>query len=310
MKDLDSVSITTFNDGDVTRSLMDTIDLVGGLNPSDAPILIKPNLCVEVDESGGANTSIQVIRGVINGILREEKSAVVRIIESDGSGKYVERAFENSGYFQLEEEYHAHNYNVSLVNLSKEPTITLPLDGLYFKRLKLPKILLQKKYFISIAKAKTHGITQITGVLKNQFGCFPEKNKTTYHRRINQVIVDLNKVIQPDLCIVDGLVGMEGVERGKLRKMGIFICGHNPASTDATLARVMGFNPKKIEHIVLATKHGLGSINPEVIGERVESVTVKFRRPSRIVNLASKYIPKSLYPTASSIYNAILSPSE
>ncbi len=66
-------------------------------------------------------------------------------------------------------------------------------------------------YFSSVAVAKTHGLTNITGVIKNLFGLLPRKNKSFYHPHINDVIIDLNRFVKLGLCIVDAIVGMEGV---------------------------------------------------------------------------------------------------
>ena len=277
-KNLNPVSIVKF-DGDIAKTLETATDLVGGLTLSNIPILIKPNLCVGIDNSGGATTNIQLIRALVDEILREKGNSAIRIVESNSESKYVEKAFNNLGYRKLEEEYLANGHDVSLVNLSKEPNKTISIDGLHFKKVKLPKILLGRRLFISVAKAKTHELTQITGVLKNQFGCLPEKDKTVYHRYIDKVIVDLNRVIKPDLNIVDGVVGMEGVYKGRLKQLGVIICGRDPVSVDATLARVMTFNPLKIKHIVLAERYGLGSTRPAIVGEKIESVAMEFRKP-------------------------------
>jgi len=48
------------------------------------------------------------------------------------------------------------------------------------------------------------------------------------------------------------------------------------------MARVMGFNPERIRHIVKSERFDLGNLNPKVIGEDVESITVKFKRPSSL----------------------------
>jgi uncharacterized protein (DUF362 family) len=51
---------------------------------------------------------------------------------------------------------------------------------------------------------------------------------------------------------------------------------------DATVARIMGFNPEKIRHVVKAEKHGLGSLNPKILGKSLKSTTVKFNPPSHL----------------------------
>jgi uncharacterized protein (DUF362 family) len=273
----DVVSIVKAN-ADIEQALSDCVSLIGELNVSNPPIIIKPNLCTEHDPSGGATTSLQVIRVLIDYLLEKNKSLEIKIVESDSFQKHVEKAFHNLGYYKLEKAYQSRGCRISVINLTKEPTVTLSLDGLYFKRVKIPKILL-KGFFISVAKAKTHEMTHITGALKNQLGCLPEKEKYIHHKHINEAIADINKIIKPNLCIIDGIIGMEGVFHGKLKKLGVLICGRNPVSTDATLARIIGFNPAKIKHIMLSERYGLGTLNPMVIGEEIESVVMKFKKP-------------------------------
>jgi uncharacterized protein (DUF362 family) len=148
-------------------------------------------------------------------------------------------------------------------------------------------------YLASVAIAKTHPITYVTGVIKNLFGLLPRKRKVFYHPEdnstdFNNVIVDLARFLTPNLCIVDAIIGMEDVIHGRLRRINAMIVGKKPASVDATMARIMGFEPEKIRHLVEAEKHGLGSLHPETVGERIESVTLQFKptaspRPKALV---------------------------
>ena len=300
----DKVSINRFN-GDLQQSLRLGISLIDGLKGAKEPFLIKPNLCTEIDASGAATSSTIFLKAIVDIILGEDRKAAVKIIESDSSDKWIAKAFENLGYVKLVEEYRQQGYDISLINLSNEPTTSILLEGTHFKTLRLPTILTQPRIFISLAKAKTHTLTQITGALKNQFGCLPEKNKTKYHKYIDMVIVDINKAVKPDLTIIDAITGLEGVTDGRIREIGIILCGKQPASTDAVLARVMGFTPSKIGHITLAVEHGLGELDPEVVGETVADVAVKFQRPLNLVGTLGRHAPESLVPLARKIYQKL-----
>ena len=98
----------------------------------------------------------------------------------------------------------------------------------------------------------------ITGALKNMFGLLPRKDQNFYHPEIHEVILDLNQMFRNSLYVIDGRMGLKGVISGKPRSLGCVILGQNPVSVDATMARVMGFDPERIRHIVEAEKHGLG----------------------------------------------------
>ena len=277
--------------------------LLGGLRIPKLPILIKPNLCAESDPTGIATTRIPFIKAVIDLILDENEAAVIKIIESNSSGKQIKNAFKNLGYTQMERTYQENGYKVTLINLSEAPLTTIILDGVSMNKVKIPTILTQQNFFTSLANAKTHSLTQITGVLKNQFGCLPEKEKYLFHKVIDPVILDINRVVKPDLCIIDALFGLEGVLTGRKRKIGIILCGRDPVAVDVILARVMGFTPSKIKHITLAAKHGLGSLNPEIIGEELDSVIVKFWKETNVYSTLGKYIPINMLPLAHRIYS-------
>ncbi|MFW9852776.1 MAG: DUF362 domain-containing protein, partial [Candidatus Thorarchaeota archaeon] len=151
--------------------------------------------------------------------------------------------------------------------------------GDYFENPNLPDILVGEKFFISLAVAKTHYLTFITGTLKNLFGVLPRKDQSFYHPQINEVIVDLSRIIEPNLCIVDARVGLEGWNGPKSRLLNRFIIGTNPVSTDATMSRIMGFEPERIKHLVEASKNNPGFLNPNVLEEKIETSKIQFNPP-------------------------------
>jgi uncharacterized protein (DUF362 family) len=153
-------------------------------------------------------------------------------------------------------------------------------DGYYFKDPELPSRLGDAGSFVSVALAKTHSLTMVTGALKNMFGLLPRKDQNFYHPDIHEVILDLNRMFRSSLCLIDGRMGLEGVISGNPRDLGCVILGRNPVSVDAIMARVMGFNPERIRQIVEAERHGLGSMHPEVVGDDPESHVVEFKTPS------------------------------
>jgi uncharacterized protein (DUF362 family) len=277
---LDSVAIVR-HEGDVGRVLEDGVRLLGGFGVLRSPFIVKPNICADVVKTRAAVTDVTVVEALINLVLREDRSLSVKIVESDSESKFADEAFEKFGYKSLEEKIQKLGFDVSLVNLSHSPASTAELDGLYFKNPELPTLLTGSKYFVSVAVAKTHYLTFITGASKNLFGLLPRKDQSFYHASIDEVIVDLNRLVRPDLSIIDARVGLEGWEGPKTRQLDTFILGRNPVCVDATMARIMGFKPEEIRHLVEAEKQGLGSLNPKILGESPESTAVKFNPPSR-----------------------------
>ena len=278
---MDSAAIVKY-EGYVGKALEEGIKLLGGFGVLQSPFVIKPNICAYVVKTRFAVTDVKIVEALINLVLKKDRSLSIKIVESDSESKFADDAFEKFGYKSLEERMVKLGFDVSLVNLSHSPISSVKLDGLYFKNPELPNLITGSKYFVSIAIPKTHYLTFITGTMKNLFGLLPRKNQSFYHASINAVIVDLNRLVRPDLSIVDARVGLEGWEGPKTRRINTFILGRKPVCVDATMARIMGFRPEKIRHLVEAEKHGLGSLNPKILGKGLKSTTVKFNPPSRL----------------------------
>ncbi|MFX0211659.1 MAG: DUF362 domain-containing protein [Candidatus Hodarchaeota archaeon] len=275
---LDSVALVKY-ENNIRKTLEKGIGLIDGFKNLKSPVLIKPNICTQIDKTGFAVNDVRVVEALIKLILKENQDLSIKIVESDSISKFADEAFLKFGYKNLEENMQISGYDISLINLSHSPTIEINFKGSYFENPKLPEILVGSKFLISLGVAKTHFLTFLTGTLKNLFGLLPRKDQTFYHPHINEVIVDINRLIRPNLCIVDARVGLEGWAGPKSRRLDRFIIGKKPVSTDATMARIMGFEPERIHHLVEAEKYDLGSLTPNVVGEKIEASMVKFNPP-------------------------------
>ena len=262
------------------ETLGEAIYLIGGIGELGSPLVLKPNLCTGNDHTGCANVKVEVVEALVDHILEGDRDLEIRIVESDSMSKYADKAFERYGYRAYVDRLSSQGVDISLHNLSGSPLTKFDYDGYYFKKPELPSPLADSGSFASVALAKTHGLTMITGALKNLFGLLPRKDQNFYHPDIHEVILDLNRMFRSSLCLIDGRVGLEGVISGSPRKLGCIILGRNPVSVDATMARVMGFDPERIRHIVEAERHGLGSLDPEVVGDDPEDSLVEFKTPS------------------------------
>ncbi len=276
---LDSVALTKY-DGSIRRTIERSIRLLGGWGTLKSPLIIKPNIAATSPKSRFAVTDLNVVRVIVKLVLEKDADISIKIVESDSESKFADEAFEKFGYRSLEEEFKILGFDVSLVNLSRLPTISVELDGLQFKNPELPDIIIGSRYFVSIAVAKTHNMTFVTGTLKNLFGLLPRKDKEFYHPFIDEVLAGINRLVRPDLCIVDARLGLDGWEGPRATRLDTFILGRTPVSVDATMARIMGFKPERIRHLVEAEKYDLGTLRPKVLGESLQSRRVQLEPPS------------------------------
>ncbi|MGZ8428763.1 MAG: DUF362 domain-containing protein [Candidatus Deferrimicrobiaceae bacterium] len=144
--------------------------------------------------------------------------------------------------------------------------------------LTLPATLKRADWVVSVAKLKTHHWTGVTLSMKNLFGLLPgiyygwPKN-VLHWEGIDQCIFDINATVRPHFAIVDGIVGMEGDGpiMGEPRHAGVIVMGRNLAAVDATCARAMGIDPKKVVHLAAASGR-LGTIRESDIRQRGENI--------------------------------------
>jgi uncharacterized protein (DUF362 family) len=217
-------------------------------------VCIKPNLCLMKSPNTGVTTDIRLISAVVD-FIKEEWIDDISIVESNANINNIDVTYKALGFEQI-----ASSKGVNLINLSREKTIEVKIDGYYLKKIKVPRILHECDYLISMAKLKTHSFTTISCVLKNQFGCIPG-NKVRYHKVISEVIADVNTVFKPNFCFMDGLIALNGSGPiyGQPVPLNLILAGADPVAVDSASARAMGFNPMKIRHIMLSENAGIGS---------------------------------------------------
>ena len=238
--------------------------------------LIKVNfICTETWDSG-ATTDPMVVEAII--MKLKDLPLEIFVVESDATMTNADKAYEATGMKEM-----CQRNGVEFLNLRyQKDKVKIPIPSCEtLGSITVPRIVTESAV-ISAAKLKTHMSTKVTLGMKNMFGLLPDKLKMKYHTRgISKVIVDINTVIKPALTVIDGFVGMEGKgpTNGTPIKMDLIIAGKDVVATDATAARIMGFDPKEISHIRTAAQKGIGNIdNIEIIGSKLEDVTHAFKR--------------------------------
>jgi len=86
-------------------------------------------------------------------------------------------------------------------------------------------------------------------------GVIRERDKKRFHKwGLAQAIADLNKVALPDLTIIDGTVGTEGLGpiHGVPANLGILITSRDTVAADTVAATLMGIAPAGLAVLRLA----------------------------------------------------------
>ncbi len=232
-------------------------------------VAIKVNMCYYWDFSTGQTTDPRFVSALID-VIREQTSPGVEIfiVESDASAMRCSHAFRLLGYEKMAKEK-----GVKLVNLSKDETdeAEITVNGQTLK-LALPRTVTQADLRINVPKIKYLTHTTISCSLKNNFGCNPQVSKFKYHSIINEVIVGLNKLLKFDLQILDGIM----VTGSPPCRLNLVMASGDPVAFDAAAAKILHVNPKKVKHLMLASREGLGGINFIQRGAQLETFVKRY----------------------------------
>jgi len=268
--------------GSVNKAVADSISFIGGLESLISrgdKVLIKPNILSPYDYRTGAVANPYVVKALCK-LVRYAGATKIIIAESSNVGSKTKEAFIKSGISKIAEEEKA-----ELVDLKNTKTIYMGIpNGKIFRRMEIPEVIMQVDVIINVPVMKTHDVFPATLGLKNMKGVVQEKDKKRFHKwGLAQSIVDLNKLVLPQLTVIDGTVGMEGMgpEHGTPVNLGIIISSFDTVAADTVAASVMGIDPVDIEYIQLAAEQGLGCADfsqIEVVGLSIEEVKRPFER--------------------------------
>ena len=263
---------------DVEEAIQKSIHLLGGLNiKMNQQVVIKPNVCYHKNLDNMIITDPRVLEAVIN--LVKKRTDKIIVVESDNNSGTADERVTKSGVMDLIKKC-----GVEFLNLSNDETEEYNVDGL---TLKIPKTVLETDFFINVPKVKTCNIehTFITVAMKNMFGVLANKKKPKLHEKLIEILLFLNRTINQNLIIVDGIVGMQGLGpiQGSPVNLGLIISGLSPVTVDTVCCHIMGINPYAVEPLWKAYKAGIGEIDinrTQIIGEKINDVSRKFDYPT------------------------------
>jgi uncharacterized protein (DUF362 family)/Pyruvate/2-oxoacid:ferredoxin oxidoreductase delta subunit len=233
-------------------------------------ILIKPNLLRASEAKEGIVTHPAVLRAVVEKVETMDPASIV-VGDNPGLFGYGENeeSFKITGLMEA-----AKGYYQNIGNDSQK----VDFNAEFMPTVSLSKIVLDADIIISLPKFKTHGLTVITGAIKNSYGFLPGAQKAKLHKaagspeRFHEVIVNVFRLRVPDLFIVDAVVGMEGNGPASpdLRSIGLILASSNAVAMDSVMAMMMGCDPGRLHFLRKAKEAGLGDYDLstiEVIGE-------------------------------------------
>ncbi len=250
------------------------LDLLGWPGPFvreySEHLLLKPNLLVGAVPDSCVTTHPAVFRAVASHL----KSAGAHLTYGDSPGfGNPEGAARRAGLVPVAEEL-----GIPFADFSDGKQVSFP-EGDLIKTWFVANGALEADGIVSLPKMKTHGLTRMTGAVKNQFGCVPGMRKGEFHARMNDVrrfsrmLVDLNRLLRPRLYVMDGIMAMEGngPRNGDPRPMNVLIFSDDPVAIDATVCRMMNLDVSLVDTVIIGQELGLGTYDDiEYVGDPLE----------------------------------------
>jgi hypothetical protein len=146
-------------------------------------------------------------------------------------------------------------------------------EGRVIRSLRVCKDVLEFDFVVSLPVMKMHMHTGVTLAVKNMKGCLWRRSKVKLHmlppvegsdeRSIDVALADMSSVLRPDLAIIDGTVGLEGLgpSAGQAKPLDVVVVSHDTFAADAVACRLMGTEAEHIPHLRIGAARGYGFID-------------------------------------------------
>jgi uncharacterized protein (DUF362 family) len=228
-------------------------------------VAVKPNLLSASKPEQAIITHPEFFRAAVK--IIKDAGAFPVLIESPAINS-LSRVFRASGYDRVIEE---EGVEVDL----EQSGMTINNDkGRRYKHFEIMKSVAAADFIFNLPKFKTHGLTYITGAMKNLFGLIPGMAKTQWHLKANardlfcEFLVDYFEAVcslfsEPKgiVHLMDAITGMEGNgpgTGGKPREIGAVIVSKDAVAADFIATSLVGFETKLVKTISIAAERGLG----------------------------------------------------
>ncbi len=258
-----------------------------GFNPRDFSgkrVALKPNLLMPARPEKAIVTHPAFV-GAVAEIVSENGGTPV-IIESPAMTA-LESTMRKSDYSEM-----LAKQGIEVADVS-EAKVLFHEGSRRYKRFEISKALFDVDIIINLPKFKTHGITYITGAVKNLFGTIPGLDKSRWHMKastpsdFSEFLLDLNEALlhgfekrKRILHVMDAIITQEKDgpgPSGTPKKIGAIIIGESPVAVDYVAVRVAGLDVEKVTTVTGGFQRDLGVRSPEeieVMGTPIDDVMV------------------------------------
>ena len=245
----------------VSGALREALDRIGGLGwvKPGMRVGIKANLVTAMRPETAAATHPMVVAELTK--LLRERGAEVVVGDSPGGtfgAAYLAGVYSATG-MKLAQEAGAE------LNRDFSTGTALCPENQILRQFAYTGWLKSCDAIVDVCKMKSHGLTGLSGAVKNLYGTIPGLVKTEYHYLHQELadfagmLVELCEYWKPVLSVADAVEAMEGngPTQGTPRHVGAIAVSASPYVLDMVLAYLMGRRPEEIPTVKVAMDRGL-----------------------------------------------------
>jgi uncharacterized protein (DUF362 family) len=213
------------------------------VKPGDR-VLLKPNLLTGSRPTKECVTRPEIVYCVAKLVQQAGGKPFLGDGPAFGSARGVAKA---NGYLPICDEL-----NIPIVEFKGKRYSTV---GENFNHLLLSKEVMEADVVINLPKVKSHMQLTMTMGVKNLFGCVPGKMKAWWHMeagkdadRFGLMLVETARTIDPDLTILDGILGHEGngPSTGEPKELGVLAASGNVFALDQAMLAILKVDPESV----------------------------------------------------------------
>jgi uncharacterized protein (DUF362 family) len=240
--------------------------------------LVKPNLVAAGELFEHAHTRPEFVEGVLAAIRDRDDGKMSELAVGERCAITIPTrfAFEQAGMLPVLERQHAKKYCFEEV-----PQVEIPLThpGRLRDYIFTPEPVARADFFVNLPKFKAHPWTTVTFSMKNYIGIQDDRHRLIDHdHALNRKVADLQYIVQPQFVAIDCIIAGEGRMLTPIpRQMSLILMGNNQVAIDSVACRIIGVDPREVEHIRLAHERGFGPIDDIAISGDVTLEAAKER---------------------------------
>lgn len=258
MSTVSLIHATSYGSPQLDQALVSLLEPLGGMEAFVKPgdrVLLKPNLLTGSRPTKECVTRPELVMAVARLVQQAGGKPFLGDSPAFGSVMGVMRA---NGYLPLPEDL-----NLPIVEFQGQRYQTASES---FDHLRLSKEAMEADVVINLPKVKSHVQLTVTLGVKNLFGCVPGKMKAWWHfeagkevKRFGEMLVETARAINPDLTIMDGIIGHEGngPSGGEPRQLGILGASADVFALDRAWVEILNVNPVDVPTVAASQRLGL-----------------------------------------------------